>query len=684
MDIEGLRAIAVVFVLASHAASELLPGGFIGVDVFFVVSGFLMTGILHRELSSTGGLRVSSFYARRARRLVPASALVLLTTALAALTVLPDVRWGDIGLDIASASAYVVNWTLAAREVDYLSWARAPSPLQHFWSLSVEEQFYVLWPVLLAAVATVCRRAGLTAARVTGPLLGATFVLSLGWSVALTVAAPSRAYFVTTTRLWELALGGLVAWSLPRWAALPPRRAALLSWLGVAVIAISALGLRVDRGFPGWVALAPTLATALVIGVGSVSGPGSFRQACARGPIRWLGETSYSLYLWHWPVLVVGGYAVTQGVREPSALEGTLLVLGSAIPARLSYSYVENPLRRSQRMATDRPALWLAVFGVAMGVAVGAGLVFAGGDAELERPQVGPSAMLPGAAALGSDPGASPAAVAVDAIDVMHPRPRTAAHDFSNIYAADSNLVFADVTPKPHVSGATGSPTEVVLVGDSHAAHWHSALEPVARARGWKLVSHTKNECPFLDVPISDRAGGVYAQCQSWVAAVAGGLSGPSKPAAVFVSYGPPAPVTPSGELLEGNTRERAIVEGARALWAPLIAQGTAVIVLRDTPRFPFHVPDCIAGHPGSLTRCTTPRATALQLRDQTQPAAVAAVPGAQLVDLTDFICPRDPCAPIIGGVVVYVDNNHVTASYMRTLAPRLGRALEIALPDLR
>ena len=240
------------------------------------------------------------------------------------------------------------------------------------------------------------------------------------------------------------------------------------------------------------------------------------------------------------------------------------------------------------------------------------------------------------------------------------------------------------MTPRPYVSGATDSPTEVVLVGDSHAAHWHSALEPVARARGWKLVSHTKNECPFLDVPISDRAGGVYAQCQSWVAAVARGLSGPSRPAAVFVSYAPPAPVTPSGELLEASTRERAIVEGARALWAPLIAQGTAVIVLRDTPRFPFHGPDCIAGHAGSLTRCTTPRATALQLRDQSRPAAVAAVPGARLVDLTDFICPRDPCAPIIGGVVVYVDNNHVTSSYMRTLAPRLGRALELALPHLR
>jgi peptidoglycan/LPS O-acetylase OafA/YrhL len=235
-DVEGLRAIAVGTVLWFHAGLGGLSGGFAGVDIFFVISGFLITGQLVREVERTGRIALPRFYARRAKRLFPAAATVLVTTAVLTLLFLPKVAWREFGGDIAAAAAYVVNWRLAARSVDYLAEDSTASPVQHFWSLAVEEQYYIIWPVLLLALAGLIRARRWPVRTVMAAGLSAIVIPSLAWSIYLTQADPARAYFVTTTRLWELGIGALVAVGATLWTRLAPPLGAAIAWGGLVLI----------------------------------------------------------------------------------------------------------------------------------------------------------------------------------------------------------------------------------------------------------------------------------------------------------------------------------------------------------------------------------------------------------------------------------------------------------------
>jgi peptidoglycan/LPS O-acetylase OafA/YrhL len=294
VDVQGLRAVAVMLVLLYHAGVPWAPGGYIGVDVFFVISGFLITGLIVREVNSTGRMRLARFYARRARRLLPATALVLVFVALMTIVVLPATRWQSIAGDLAAASLYVVNWTMAARSVDYLQQGAAASPVQHFWSLAVEEQFYVVWPVLIVILLVMLRRFG-RKVRAAGLLSGILLITvpSFVWSVLMTASDPARAYFVTTTRLWELGIGAVIAVGAAALVRIPDRVRAVIGWAGLAVIVYAAGWFTDATPFPGWAALAPTLGSAaiLVAGLGKSNG---------LAPLRWpimqdIGALSYSL-----------------------------------------------------------------------------------------------------------------------------------------------------------------------------------------------------------------------------------------------------------------------------------------------------------------------------------------------------------------------------------------------------
>ncbi|HEY0700376.1 MAG TPA: acyltransferase, partial [Micromonospora sp.] len=307
-DIEGMRALAVILVLVGHAAPGLLPGGFVGVDVFFVISGFLITGLLVEELDRTGRISLAGFYARRARRLLPAAALVGLVSLLLAVLFLPKVRWADTGWDAVASALYAMNWRLAEQAVDYLAADNSASILQHYWSLAVEEQFYLLWPLLLVVFAGGWRRPGHPRRRLRPMLLVAALVVvavpSFVWSVVLTQTDPARAYFVSTTRLWELALGGGLALAGARLRRMPAPVAAGVAWASVAAILAAAALLAPDHAFPGYLALLPTLGAAAVIAGGLVPGGAGPERVLGLRPLRATGAVSYSLYLWHWPVLV--------------------------------------------------------------------------------------------------------------------------------------------------------------------------------------------------------------------------------------------------------------------------------------------------------------------------------------------------------------------------------------------
>ncbi|MER7196581.1 acyltransferase, partial [Streptomyces sp. NPDC000188] len=335
-DIQGLRALAVTLVVLGHAGVTRFSGGYVGVDVFFVISGFLITSSLLRELSASDRISIRAFYARRALRLLPASALVVLVTLAGSWLFLSKIRFAEYMSDAFASALYAVNFRLAATGTDYLAEGSPPSPFQHFWSLAVEEQFYLVWPLLLFLGWRLSRR---RRALLAIPLV-ALCAVSFGLSVHVTGQSAPWAYFGSHTRAWELGVGALVA--LLRPPRLPAGVAVAMTWAGLACIIAAALRFDADTPFPGTAAAAPVIGAALVIvGGTSPAWPGARRMLTAR-PVTWLGGLSYSWYLWHWPFLVIGPKALDRPAG--THLE---LALGAAalLPAWLTLRLVENPVR---------------------------------------------------------------------------------------------------------------------------------------------------------------------------------------------------------------------------------------------------------------------------------------------------------------------------------------------------
>jgi peptidoglycan/LPS O-acetylase OafA/YrhL len=369
-DIQGLRAIAVSLVLVYHLAPHSLTGGFTGVDVFFVISGFLITLHLLERLPEHPR-DLATFWSRRVRRLLPASLLVLAVTLVGSRLVAPETQWENTARQARAAVLYVVNWLLARDAVDYLAAENAPSPVQHFWSLSVEEQFYFVWPVLilvLGALARATRRKPLPV------VLGGLVVLvaaSLAYSVYDTRTNPAAAYFVTPTRMWELGVGGLLAtYTLLRPGRLRPWAATPFAWVGLVAVGWAAATYSGETPFPGWQAAMPVLGTAAVIAAQPPTEPGqrwlSPGPLLALPPVQWLGDISYSVYLWHWPLIVLvpdaTGHALTWPERG-GILAATLLL------AWLTKLYVEDRFRATRWGVPLRKPFALAA--AAMAVVVG-------------------------------------------------------------------------------------------------------------------------------------------------------------------------------------------------------------------------------------------------------------------------------------------------------------------------
>jgi len=325
-DIEGLRAIAIVAVVLFDAGLPGLGGGYIGADVFFVISGFLITSLLLREVDTTGRLALLRFYGRRARRILPASGVVLVTVILAGYHWLGFLRGGEIASDGRWAALFASNFNFAAQGVDFLESQAAPSPLQHFWALAVEEQFYIVWPALLALLIWLGLR------HATPIVLALAVAASLACSVWQEGATWS--YFSPATRAWEVGAGCLLALVAGRRDRIPAGLSTAMAGTGLAGIVVAALGYDDSTPYPGLAAALPVLATVLVL-----AGRGD--AILGRAPLRWLGRISYSLYLWHWPVLMIAAEAS----GPLTGLTRAGLVLLSVVLAMLTYALVESPVR---------------------------------------------------------------------------------------------------------------------------------------------------------------------------------------------------------------------------------------------------------------------------------------------------------------------------------------------------
>ncbi|WP_304450894.1 acyltransferase family protein [Nocardiopsis sp. YSL2] len=646
-EIDGLRAVAVLLVAAYHVWLGRVSGG---VDVFLVLTGFLITGSLARA-ATDGRIRYGAFLARLAARLVPTAAVVALATLAATWLLLPETRWRQAPGDAAAALLYHTNWRLALDSVDYLARDGDVSPFQHFWSLAVQGQFYLVWPALVAAAVWAARRAGRDPRPVLVGALSAVLVLSLAYSVLMTRADQPWAYFDTGARLWEFALGGLVALLLP---VLRPARATrvALGWAGLAALVLCGALLRVSSVFPGYAALWPTLAAVAVVVAGtSGSALGADRWLVLR-PLRYLGSISYALYLWHWPVLVVY-LAVTE--RDLATPLGGAAVLAVSVLSAAATTPLADRVARLGRGGGRRAA----VRGVAAALAcllpvLGAAAAWSGQQAA-ERARwadlLADGSSYPGAAA---GPGVPELPV--------YPPLAWAAEDAPVTYDDGCNQTTAGTEVITCVYGSDDPVRTVALVGGSHAAHWFPALEEIADARGWRLVNIVKGACLFTDAPQS-YLGEPYTACAEWNRGVMAELR-ELRPDTVFTTG------TTSSLDRSAGFGEEQVVDGYVDRWRELDDLGIDVVAVRDTPRFGFDVPGCLAASgPGECT--VQPEGS---LAPVSPLGGLDLPPNVTVLDLTDLFCGPDVCRPVIGNVLVYWDDSHIGATFMRTLAPELER----------
>jgi peptidoglycan/LPS O-acetylase OafA/YrhL len=666
-DIQALRALAVAVVVVYHFWPHLLPGGFVGVDVFFVISGFLITSHLVSEIRRTGRLSLPAFWARRARRLLPASLLVLAVTGLASAALLSAGQWQQVFKEIVASALYVQNWVLAFDSIDYLAAENAPTPVQHFWSLSVEEQFYIVIPILLVlAVALFGRRDAAARDRIVVGALGLAVLVSLAYSLYATFTSPGLAYFSTVTRAWEFAAGGLLAFVVTK--RLPAAVLAGLAWLGWIGVAVSSLVITGDTPFPGIAALAPVAASAAVLIGGRSGARWAPDRLLATRPTVWLGDVSYSTYLWHWPVLILAGAVLGDDLRWGVKLGLIAVVLALAWATT---RFVENPTRSAPLLVSRRPRATFAALALAMALVV--------------APALGAWQAARHAAAVEV---AAAAALAERAADCFGAGVRLTTHDCSDVEfdglvptpsaARDDRVgAYADGCHTPNnsdevpacVFGDADGVHRVALVGDSHAVNWLPALDRLGRERGWQVVLLTRAACPFnLATQVFDTAASIES-CASWKRNVIDYLDGQEPFDVVFSAH-----FVGAAEFAGGES------EGVRLAWAQLLDRSSRVVILRDVPRASEATTDCLERNENDSAACDRSIQDALPVDDYVTLAGQT--DRVDVIDLSDVFCWDGTCKAAIGGVTVYRDGHHLTVTFSTTLAPLLAQQADrLGLP---
>jgi peptidoglycan/LPS O-acetylase OafA/YrhL len=665
-DIEGLRAVAVLLILLYHAGVPGLSGGFVGVDVFFVISGFLITGLLARELEGTGRLDLLEFYARRARRILPAAFFVLGATVFGCLVFLSPVALWRATPEIAAAAAYIPNFRFAFERTDYFHPARV-SPVIHYWSLGVEEQFYVVWPAFLWLAHRVTRSAR---ARLT-VVVGVVVLGSLGLSVVATDAYPAAAFYLLPTRAWELGAGALVALLGHRAKGLRRSIAGFAGALGLAMIAASGLAFGASSPFPATAALVPVLGSVLVISAGIAAPRSLAATALAWSPLRYLGRISYSLYLWHWPVLLFAAAALGP---LPAPLSAAAGVACSFALAAVTYRWVEDPLRRG--VAIGRRPRWNLIAALATSMLLIAATlgVSRASIARFRQPAAQVTATQ-GDPFVGLIPASGPTLDGPLPTDLIPPLLNLHRGNVTTSPNADGCALLSGETVNGSCTyGSQASSKEVVLFGDSHLGQWWPALERIMTTNDWRVVYLLKTSCTYADVPTMSRSG-PKTECDTWREATLARISA-DRPALVILSANHRAPPVANGIALSGAEAWAAMGAGAARTIARLQSSGARVAVLADTPQIPFDPADCLSANADHTIRCAIPRDQALDLGWLAAEQAAAESSGATFVDVDAWVCPSDPCPMVIGRFAVFADTNHVTRPFAQGLTGRLEAAL--------
>ncbi|GAA4724718.1 Peptidoglycan/LPS O-acetylase OafA/YrhL, contains acyltransferase and SGNH-hydrolase domains [Promicromonospora umidemergens] len=666
-DIQALRAFAVMAVVLYHLWPMHVPGGYIGVDAFFVISGFLITSHLLREVDRTAKIDLAQFWARRVRRLLPASLVVVVVSAVAVIAVVPRELWQTFLQDTIAATVYVLNWALAAQAVDYLAAENAASPVQHYWSLSVEEQFYLVWPLLIVGAMWLAARAGKSRRSMIFAVLAVTTVASLIYGIVLTATDPAAAYFVTPTRAWQFGAGALLAF-VSTTLANRGGLSAIVSWTGVAALVVSTFAYGSGTPFPGVAALLPVAGVLLVV----AAGESNHRLAPTRlynlAPVRWLGDNSYSIYLWHWPPIVILPFVLGGELDYRHKL---VILVATLVLAWLTKLYVEDPVRRTPVLAARRPRVTYAVLAGTTALALAAPVIGVSviNAQERESEQLAEQAIGTecfGAAAIQPDGSiCSP-----DSVTEIVPEPAVAKEDLPPVYTDECRVQPEGEGVLECVLGDPDGEHSIAMVGDSHLAQWATPVSEIAKANGWRITLYFKGACPFTAAVEDLESNFEEATCITWNDEVldrilTGGFDGvltSSRAGYLFVD--------------EGGDPDRGVaVGGFRDRWAELTAAGLPVAVLADTPRMPNDARECVTTSSDTAS-CGVDRAEAFSLPDYFHEAARGA-DDVTLADLGDRFCTDDRCPAVVGSVFVYRDgSSHVTDTFAKTLQPALERQL--------
>ncbi len=651
-DVQGLRAVAVLLVVLYHAGIPFLPGGFVGVDVFFVISGFLITGHLLREVETTGRIRLARFYARRIRRLLPTAMVVILVTLLVARFFGSVFRVGDVARDALASGFSVMNLRLALSGVDYAQSGAAASPFQHFWSLSVEEQYYLLWPVILLAAVALVRRRPRVAVGVVLVVIGAG---SLAYSQHLLAGDTAAAYYSLFSRAWELAVGGGLALGAGRLQRLSPRVAAPLTWLGLAAIVACAVVYDDQTSFPGLAGLWPVLAVAAVVAGGCSAPGGGAERVLGLRVAQGIGTVSYAWYLWHWPVLILTPQIIGGPMTLLESLEMALISLWISV---VSYWVIEAQTLRGRL----RVRSW-ATAGAVMALVVGASAQAAVATA--------PALVGTGQrTAIALDDGVAAEVVHRQVTDALSdasvpgnltPALTAASDDQPATTDGGCHANFLTVDQGDCVFGDPTGERTMVLLGDSHAQQWFPALDAEAQELGWRLVAWTKAGCPVARQDVySSVLGRPYTECVAWRERTLERIT--ADPPDVLV-------ISQSDRVTGGDTTRDWTSSTVDTL-DELTGAGIPLLYLLDTPAPVGDVPECVATHLDDVGACAQKRADAsLNDRHDSMAAAVEAA-DVTVVDPYDWFCSSDACPAVVGNYLVYRDDSHVSTPYARYLAP--------------
>jgi peptidoglycan/LPS O-acetylase OafA/YrhL len=605
LQIQGLRAVAALLVTIFHA--RLMPGGFIGVDIFYVISGYLITGLIIREIDKTGRLDLNEFYQRRIKRLLPTSVFVLFVTAVVGIFVLPAITRDALGRDLFAAAAYVSNYLFAWWENDYQNLNATPSPFIHYWSLAVEEQFYVIWPIFILFLSRYGKRAIFNGVAI-------VTALSLLLSIYLTQVAPIWAFYSLPTRAWELGFGALLLFIPDKYL-----RNRYLPWIGAVGIAIATLNFDESTAFPGFNALLPVVATAILIGSIPVW-PRFFNDLSNNRLMQWLGAISYPLYLWHWPALVLPSSALG---RPLQIRERLMCILLTILLAHITSKLVEQPLRHRNFSAKKV----YGFFATTTAVSLLAGIAIASTASSV---------------------------IKVKGTEYSFNLEQVVAKP--GVYGDGCHVNYGEIESGDCTYGEIGSATKIVLYGDSHAAQWFPTLEKLAREKGFELISLTKSACPSVDVPRADQGAYKNSECDKWRENSIKRIQ-KIKPNAVIVSS-----FQYFTEPRGFASRAQWWNQGQRRLLSDLQGSSRNLIYISDTPHPLRDIPNCLASE--DVKDC-----------DTTEKTPNVIINGFKKIDPTSWLC-TNVCSSIKDGYVVYRDGSHISVDAALALTPLLEKAL--------